>query len=130
MTDETPAKPRRGHLLVIDDDPLVRTSLGHLLRLDHEVTLCASGPDALQLFSEGRRFDAVLCDVNMPGMDGVALYDEMATAVPEQLRRTVFLTGGAYTPRTQDFLARVPNEQLEKPFEFDVLRATLARVMG
>lgn len=120
--------PPRRHLLVIDDDPLVRTSLGHILRLDHDVTLCASGPEALALFDDGARFDAVLCDVNMPGMDGVALYDEMSARVPEQLARTVFLTGGAFTARTQDFLARIPNPQLEKPFEFEALRSLLARL--
>jgi CheY-like chemotaxis protein len=121
---------RRGHLLVIDDDALVRVSLGHILSLDHEVTLCDSGPAALKLFDEGARFDVVLCDVNMPGMDGPELYDAMAAIVPEQLARTIFLTGGAYTVRAQEFLARIPNEQMEKPFEFEALRAALTRVMG
>ena len=125
-----PAPPRRGHLLVIDDDALVRVSLGHILSLDHEVTLCDSGPAALKLFADGARFDAILCDVNMPGMDGPELYDAMALVVPDQLERTIFLTGGAYTSRAQNFLARITNEQMEKPFEFEVLRATLARLMG
>ena len=120
----------RGRVLVIDDDALVRVSLGHILAFDHEVTLCESGAAALALFAEGARFDAILCDVNMPVMDGPDLYDEMSVAVPEQLARTIFLTGGAYTARAQKFLARISNEQMEKPFEFEALRATLARVMG
>ena len=124
-----PAPPRRGHLLVIDDDALVRVSLGHILSFEHEVTLCDSGPAALKLFADGARFDAILCDVNMPGMDGPELYDAMALAVPDQLARTIFLTGGAYTTRAQSFLGRITNEQMEKPFEFEVLRATLARLM-
>ena len=125
-----PAAPRRGKLLVIDDDALVRVSLGHILSLDHEVTLCESGAEALGLFVQGERFDAILCDINMPGMDGPELYDRMSVAAPDQLRRTIFLTGGAYTSRAQEFLARIDNEQMEKPFEFESLRATLARVMG
>ena len=129
MTPSKLAPPRRGHLLVIDDDALVRVSLGHILSLDHEVTLCDSGPAALKLFADGARFDAILCDVNMPGMDGAELYDAMALAVPDQLTRTIFLTGGAYTTRAQSFLARITNEQMEKPFEFEVLRAALARLM-
>ena len=124
-----PAPPRRGHLLVIDDDALVRVSLGHILAFEHEVTLCDSGPAALKLFADGARFDAILCDVNMPGMDGPELYDAMALAVPDQLARTIFLTGGAYTTRAQSFLGRITNEQMEKPFEFEVLRAALARLM-
>ncbi len=125
-----PGTARRGRLLVIDDDALVRVSLGHILSLDHEVTLCDSGQSALKLFAEGARFDAILCDINMPGMDGPQLYEAMETAAPDQLERTIFLTGGAYTARAQAFLARVPNEQMEKPFEFEALRAVLARVMG
>jgi CheY-like chemotaxis protein len=126
--DASAARPRRT-VLVIDDDALVRVSLGHILAFDHEVTLSESGEAAMRLFAEGARFDAVLCDVNMPGMDGEAVYDAMKVAVPEQLARTVFLTGGAYTQRAQAFLARIDNEQMEKPFEFEALRATLARVM-
>jgi two-component system, NtrC family, sensor kinase len=123
------ATARRGRLLVIDDDVLVRVSLGHILSRDHEVTLCESGPHALDLFEEGKRFDAILCDINMPGMDGPELYDRMSVVVPDQLRRTIFLTGGAYTTRAQQFLARIDNEQMEKPFEFEALLTTLARVM-
>ena len=125
-----PATPRRGRLLVIDDDALVRVSLGHILTLDHDVTLCESGTEALGLFDAGQRFDAILCDINMPGMDGPELYDRMSVVVPDQLRRTIFLTGGAYTTRAQEFLARINNEQMEKPFEFESLRAALERVMG
>lgn len=125
-----PSPARRGRLLVIDDDALVRVSLGHILSLDHHVTLCDSGASALKLFEEGARFDAILCDVNMPGMDGPELYDRMEAAVPDQLARTIFLTGGAYTARAQAFVARIDNELMEKPFEFDELRAVLARVMG
>ena len=128
----TAPKPaaRRGKLMVIDDDALVRVSLGHILSLDHEVTLCDSGASALKVFEEGGRFDAILCDVNMPGMDGPELYEAMKAVVPEQLDRTIFLTGGAYTARAQEFLARVPNQQMEKPFEFEALRAVLARFIG
>ena len=54
----------------------------------------------------------------------------MFKVVPDQLRRTIFLTGGAYTTRAQEFLARIDNEQMEKPFEFESLRAALERVMG
>ena len=128
-TPQTPPAGRR-RVLIIDDDALVRVSLGHILNLDHDVTLCDSGLAALDRFAAGERFDAVLCDVNMPGMDGPDLYDAMQAMVPDQLRRTIFLTGGAYTLRAQEFLARIDNEQMEKPFDFEALRLTLARVMG
>ena len=124
------APPGRARILVIDDDSLVRVSLGHILSFDYVVTLCASGHEALARLGGGERFDAILCDVNMPGMDGPDVYDAMEVLAPEQLRRTIFLTGGAYTTRAQSFLARIDNEQMEKPFDFEALRAVIARVTG
>ena len=42
----------------------------------------------------------------------------------------MFLTGGAFTPGAREFLARVPNARIEKPFEPDALRALVARVLA
>ena len=41
----------------------------------------------------------------------------LATLNPEQADRVVFMTGGAFTPRAREFLARLPNLRLEKPFD-------------
>ncbi len=123
-----PPPEERLHLLVIDDDALVRTSLGHVLGLDHRVTLAPSAEHALSLFAAGERFDAVLCDLNMPGMDGVDFYDAAARDAPDQLARTVFLTGGAFTQRAQEFLQRVSNPTLQKPFDLLELRRVLRSV--
>jgi hypothetical protein len=46
--------------------------------------------------------------------------------VPQQARRIVFLTGGAFTPRASDFMGTVRNRFLDKPFDYAVL-AALAR---
>jgi hypothetical protein len=40
----------------------------------------------------------------------------------------VFLTGGAFTPESRDFLERVPNPRLEKPFDIDAVFDTIERV--
>ena len=62
----------------------------------------------------------------MPIMSGMDLYDELCRLAPEQARRVVFLTGGAFTPRGQAFLDQVPNPRLDKPFDNQSLR-TLVR---
>jgi len=41
----------------------------------------------------------------------------------------VFLTGGAFTPRAQEFLARIANPRLEKPFDIDELLVLIRKVM-
>jgi CheY-like chemotaxis protein len=71
----------------------------------------------------------LLCDLMMPGMDAPALYDELCRIAPAQAERMVFMTGGAFTIRARDFLERVPNARVDKPFNVDVVRALVrARV--
>jgi len=57
----------------------------------------------------------------MPDMDGQAMYEELSTIAPMQAERVIFVTGGAFTMRAHDFLARVPNARLSKPFDVDSL---------
>jgi DNA-binding TFAR19-related protein (PDSD5 family) len=42
----------------------------------------------------------------------------------------VFMTGGAFTPRAREFLARVPNRRLEKPFRPEALEALVAELLA
>ena len=44
-------------------------------------------------------------------------------------RRMVFMTGGAFTPRARTYLEQVPNQRLEKPFNFDELLALIRELM-
>jgi two-component system response regulator AtoC len=58
-------------VLIVDDDPGLRKSLGLLLTGDgHAVAAASTGADALKRL-EAESFDMVLCDVRMPGMDGL-----------------------------------------------------------
>ncbi|MFO0630337.1 MAG: response regulator [Polyangiales bacterium] len=105
-------------------------SLGQILGVDHEVTLCASALDALREITTGPRFDAVLCDLHMPRMGGVDLYEALAAQHPEVLPRMAFLTGGAFTPRSREFFDRVNPHRLEKPFTVPELRELLQTLIA
>jgi two-component system response regulator MprA len=64
-------------ILVVDDEPSVRTALHRALRLDgYDVDLAANGADALDALSTAAR-DAVLLDVLMPGIDGLEVCREL-----------------------------------------------------
>ncbi len=71
-----------------------------------------------------------LCDLLMPEMSGVELFQHLEAEAPDQCERVVFLTGGAFTPRAQEFLSRVPNARLEKPFDLDDLMVLIRKTMG
>lgn len=69
MTDRSAAARR---VLVVDDDPVIREVLSTILDLeDLDVTCAGSGSDALQLLADGPVPDVVVCDVVMPGIDGL-----------------------------------------------------------
>jgi two-component system chemotaxis sensor kinase CheA len=61
-------------LLLVDDSLFFRNMLAPLLRAaGYEVTLAASGEEALALKDKGERFDLIISDIDMPGMDGLDL---------------------------------------------------------
>jgi PAS domain S-box-containing protein len=111
------APGRRGHVLVVDDEPLIATVLRRILAADHEVTTARNGREAMERIDRGDRFDVILCDVMMPVMNGMAFHEQLSKAVPEQAEKIVFITGGAFTPAAKAFLDRVTNPRVEKPFE-------------
>lgn len=122
--------PSRPRVLVVDDEENLRSSLGQILAFDYDVTVCANGREALDHLAAGARFDALLCDLMMPGMSGMDLYDALGAVAPAQRARVVFLSGGAFTPRAREFLRQTPNPRLEKPFDVDELRAMVASVIA
>ena len=113
----------RGRLLVVDDDPLVSSALRRTLSREHEVEVEASARRALELITSSEEgYDVILCDLMMPEMTGMELHAHLQASSPEQARRMVFITGGAYTPAAKEFLETVSNPQVEKPFDSDKLR--------
>jgi signal transduction histidine kinase len=124
-----PSATVRGHILVIDDEPQICASLRRMLEGEGDVVTVTSARAGLEHLESGERFDILLCDVMMPGMDAPALYDEVCRVAPGQAERMVFMTGGAFTTRARGFLDRVENARLDKPFDVAAVRALVrARV--
>ena len=121
---------RRGRVLVVDDEPAVGSAVRRTLAREHDVRVLSSAVEALDLFRAGERFDVIVCDLMMPKMSGMELHAELARIAPDQARRMVLLTGGAFTPSAQQFLDRVPNARVEKPFEAASLRVLVRGLVG
>ena len=112
----------RARILVVDDEPMVTRALARILAM-HDVTVLNSGPEALARLRSDPAYDVVLCDLMMPDMTGMELHDRLCQEGIASSDRVVFITGGAFTPQAREFLARVPNPRVEKPFEPAALRA-------
>ena len=117
------APPRRGRILVIDDDPRIGEAVRESLAPEHDVVTVTNALAALRLLEKREQFDLILCDLMMPAMTGMELHDELSRLDSSQAARMSFLTGGAFTPRARAFLAEVPNPRLEKPFDPQGLRS-------
>jgi CheY-like chemotaxis protein len=119
---EEAGTPRRGRVLLVDDDRAILLVLSRALAREHDCTCVNLASEALTRVAAGERFDVILCDLMMPVMSGMDLFNELEKVAPEQAEQMVFLTGGAFTPKLHEFLALVPNERIHKPFEVSTLK--------
>jgi CheY-like chemotaxis protein len=116
------------HILLIDDDELLRDTLLQLLQLDgHRVTEAAGGEQGLALFGDGRAFDAVITDMLMPGTDGAQVIVEIRRRCADL--PIVAISGGrrVLSPQFSLQTAAVSGatRQLAKPFTRQQLQAVL-----
>jgi signal transduction histidine kinase len=111
-------------VLIVEDDDLVAKSLARALR-KHEVTVASDGRAGVALCKD-HDYDVILCDLLMPQMTGMDVYEEVCRLRPGYEQRIVFMTGGAFTARAQSFLATVPNRTLHKPFTPSEVRSLVA----
>jgi PAS domain S-box-containing protein len=107
---------RRGRILIVDDEPLVSQAIRRALQREHEVVTLTSAREAYARLTGSEHFDLILCDIMMPEMSGIELYEQLAQVDPRLAGRMVFLTGGAFTPRAREFLSQLKNPCVEKPF--------------
>jgi CheY-like chemotaxis protein len=118
---------RPGRVLVIDDEQLLGDALRRTFSRDNQLVCVSSASEALALLERGKRYDVVLCDLMMPGMDGIEFHRRLSQKLPDEAARVVFITGGAVTARVEAFFNRVSNLLLEKPVDIDGLRALIER---
>ena len=117
----------RARVLVIDDEPRVGELLVKLLSPLFDTSHELRALDALELIKAGARYDVILCDLMMPEITGMDVQAALERDVPELASRTVFMTGGAFTERAQQFLDRFEGRILEKPFRMaDVERVVVS----
>jgi CheY-like chemotaxis protein len=115
-------------VLIIDDEEGIARILETSLRDRFAPTIASSGEEALRLISEGA-FDAIVCDVNLPDMNGVELFQKIARIRPEQLPHLIFITGGVIDESINTFIERAQVPCLEKPFRIsEVIRAVQSRL--
>jgi PAS domain S-box-containing protein len=125
-----PRSTARARVLVIDDDEAVARSVARSLGTDHDVTTFTDPRAALTELQDGRSYDLVFCDLVMPHVNGMQLFEAATERRPALASRFVFMTGGVIRPDLVAFLAGTDAPCLEKPFETRKLRALVRERLG
>ncbi len=117
-----------GRVLLVDDEPALARVLAEEIGRFHEVVTAPSATAALELLARGS-FDAVLCDLQMPGMSGEALFAEVCRRDEPLSRAFIFMTGVGFGAHVERFLESSGRPVLEKPFATEDALALLAKVL-
>ena len=110
-------RSRRARLLVIDDEAMIGNMLKRILAPAHDVEAVTSPDAALARLAAGERFDLILCDLMMPERSGMDVHAALSRSAPEQARRMLFLTAGAFSAAAATFIAEHTHLIVNKPFQ-------------
>ena len=118
-------------LLIVEDNPRLRPALRQGFEATRAVTVvgeCASGEEALALYDrDPARFQLVITDLMMPGMDGAALLRHLRQSAPTL--KAIAMTGGLSRAEMAQALEAESAEFLLKPFDAAVLLETVRRAL-
>jgi CheY-like chemotaxis protein len=118
---EEPEKVAKARILVVDDEQVIRDFVKRVLAGEgYEVETVNNAGDALKKI-EGKRYNLVLIDIKMPGMDGVELYKRIQKIAKSLARRAVFITGDIIGADTEKFLSETKAAHIDKPFDAEQL---------
>jgi PAS domain S-box-containing protein len=115
-------------VVIVDDEPKLLRALQRQLGGDFEVETFSTGEQAFERLCDEPLPDIILCDLQMPGMSGVELYERLQEVSPRCAARVVFITGGALSSDRQAFLDNVAPAVLQKPLELRALYETIEQL--
>lgn len=117
-------KPEQPRILVVDDDALMGAMIADVLH-DYRITFCQSATGALGRIQGGGSFNAIICDLFLPGMSGFQFHTQLVKIAPGQAKRVVFLTGSVNAPEVTAFTQAAGIQCVGKPFDTRAIRAAV-----
>ena len=127
-----PVKPQprtevTGRVLIVDDHPHARESIAYVLgQAGHRVDCVSSAVEALHLL-EGESFDVVVTDLQMPGMSGLELIQQLQRR--PHGAQIVMVTAHATISSAVNAIRHGAFDYIEKPFEADQLEQLICKCL-
>ena len=117
-------------ILVVDDEDNLRDVLVEVLKRDgHEVDSAVDGAEGLRR-AEERRYDLVVTDLRMPGLEGPELDRALRQRYPDDPPRVIFMSANTGIDEYASFLAETGEPALEKPFNLADMRQVVLQVLS
>jgi CheY-like chemotaxis protein/anti-sigma regulatory factor (Ser/Thr protein kinase) len=117
-----------GRALIIDDEAGICRTIERVLADSYRTVSVNSGREALELLARDSSFAVIICDLLMPHISGVEVYEYISTHHPRLDERLVFITGGTFTDLTNEFVASSARPILLKPFDLKEFREVVDSV--
>ncbi len=121
------AKPSVRVLVIDDETEVADLNVEVLERGGYKAKAVYRAEDAFELL-QSEDYDVVLSDLNMPDVDGRAVFDRIVAEFPHLLQSTGFVTGDTMGKASQKFLSEAKRPYLEKPVSPQELRTFVARL--
>lgn len=115
-------------ILVVDDEEMIRDVLIAIFSDRYTVEAVSSGPEALARIEDRAAYDAVICDLNMHGMDGTELYEKILEKAPAIAGRVLFLAG-MYEQHQLEFLQKNRLRHIMKPASIKKLSGAIEEIV-
>ena len=114
------------HILIADDDPVVRLSVAAALHhWGHEVVVATDGADAWARFERTAAFGAAILDWTMPGLDGLKVTQKIRDAHRDDYTYIILLTAKSGRTAYRTGITAGAEDFLTKPVDFEELEARL-----
>ncbi|MBP1667808.1 MAG: response regulator [Bacteroidetes bacterium] len=111
------------NILVIDDEKSIRNTLKEVLEYEHhKVELATNGPEGIELFANDS-FDIVLCDIKMPGMDGIETLENLMQKSQEI--PVIMISGHGNIDTAVEAIKKGAYDFIEKPLDLNRLLVTI-----
>lgn len=115
------ASKRKARVLVVDDEPAIRSLIKTILTRKGHTVEETGKPDEVFIKLEQASYDIILLDIRMPGMSGIELYKNVIKKYPKLGDRFVFITGDTSDSETMAFLNYQNLSYIAKPFSREAL---------
>ena len=114
-------------VLVVDDESVIRDNLAEFLHQEgFTVAACGSGEEAAEKAS-AQRFDVAICDINLPGMDGIEVLEKFARISPETA--VLLITAYATVESAVEAFQKGAHDYLMKPILLHEVLGKLRRLL-